>query len=793
MLGFTHYITRNKTMLLAIALLMGVVNYSNAQEASEHIHAADAVMEQSFTKDVKTNSASYVISTHNKSLEFVLETNSRLLGDSFALSDNVSIYRGKLSGAKNSWARFTRVDGIMEGAFFDGNELFLVKGYAKLASILDRNALNYQESVRAESDENTSLVINVKDIDNTGTCGLHDDQINSDMFKAQESKNSFNYDVYVDDLRVMLDSQLGKEIQISLFADTEFSSSSNNAVAEMISLLNVADGIFSEQIGVQFKLTDAKALNSNGTLTSSNPESLVIAFRQSGLENPGVSHLFTNKNLNGSTVGIAYVGSLCRQSSVGLTQRLGSKTSLIFTHELGHNFGAPHDNQSGSACRSTPSGFVMNPNINSGGNEFSACSKEQMEPVIDYAMNGYQACVADVSILTPNITSVANLDASIGSAYLYDSDGVVEADGTGPFTYSLDIAPAGMTISQAGKISWLPTISNVGSNTVQIRVSNAVGSDIQTFELPIESQATDTFINFEDRKSTSYDDQDKTQSFSVGDTPQELELTGNTWRSIPFDYKVTENTVIQFDFTSNAEGEIHGISFDNNNKLSPETTFQVYGTQPWGIEDYSYSRSGSAQTFTIPVGEHFTGNFDRLVFIMDNDESPINANSVFSKVIVFEDDGSRAPKAPVISIDALEVTSHMPGYQDFSNNVEFIEQGNGIRLEGNSWKKVVLDSTKITPTTVLTFDFKSDNISEIHGLGFFTGDVISEERTIQISGTQDYGIRDFTYTTKGEWQSFSIPIGEYFTTNKVELVFILDNDENLQSDSSFSNITFSTE
>ncbi|MEZ6070513.1 MAG: hypothetical protein R3C10_09630 [Pirellulales bacterium] len=54
---------------------------------------------------------------------------------------------------------------------------------------------------------------------------------------------------------------------------------------------------------------------------------------------------------------------------------------------------------------------------------------------------------------------------------------------------------------------------------------------------------------------------------------------GNGWKSVDFDYNVTGNTVLEFDFRSDQLGEVHGIGFDNDNSLSPDSTFKVYGTQ----------------------------------------------------------------------------------------------------------------------------------------------------------------------------------------------------------------------
>src|SRR5690606_32814230 len=48
----------------------------------------------------------------------------------------------------------------------------------------------------------------------------------------------------------------------------------------------------------------------------------------------------------------------------------------------GHNFGAPHDNQGGAACVTTPGTFLMNPFTN-GSQQFSQCNLDQIASVIN--------------------------------------------------------------------------------------------------------------------------------------------------------------------------------------------------------------------------------------------------------------------------------------------------------------------------------------------------------------------------------------------------------------------------
>jgi VCBS repeat-containing protein len=70
----------------------------------------------------------------------------------------------------------------------------------------------------------------------------------------------------------------------------------------------------------------------------------------------------------------------------------------------------------------------------------------------------------------PVITSTPPLTARQDQAYAYQ---VAATDANGdPLTYSLDVAPAGMSIAATGLIAWTPTAAQVGSNAVKVRVTD---------------------------------------------------------------------------------------------------------------------------------------------------------------------------------------------------------------------------------------------------------------------------------------------------------------------------------
>lgn len=786
-----------------LALLLPLILFSFLVLAGEHHHDTHTSIHRAVVVEptraamqaLKGSDFSYSIQVNGRKLNFELTENKQLMSlmNTNGGSGEHFLLEGKIKGIDESWVRFSRQNNQVTGAFYDGDSLYFLENLAEIESRLTSHSLEGYSAILGKK-ENLSVLVDIRDMDSSGTCALHNSQLTA----------SQTYSSFVQDLKTAT-SSAGKEIKISLVADTEFVGSTSRATAtlEMLEYLNIADGIFSNQLGVSISVEDITELSDNGDFIETDPQALLFKFRDEGTPNPGLRHLFTGKNLDGSTVGIAYVGALCNKFAVGLTQRVGSLTSIVFAHELGHNFGAPHDNQSGTACASTPSGFVMNPNAGGGGNEFSACSIEQMTPVIDANTNGFNACIIEVANTAPSITSNPNTTVIAGNSYRYDSDNTLDVTGTAPYTYTLDIAPDEMTIDSNGTLVWVPNTDDVGEHPVQITVSNAVGQDTQFFEIEVETPVSDgAFINFEQSTISSHDPgQDNQGGATIGATPYELVLEGNTWKSIAFDYEITADTILEFEFSSDIEAEIQGIGFDSRPWANPQRTFSIYGFQRWGIRDVRYDGSGNKQRISIRVGDYYQGPIGRLFFVHDNDRLVAGANSTYSNIRVYEE-GAEAPSDPepeepspspepspeAINLGQLSINP-LRADQNGEGTVTIVENGLGIEIVGNKWEAVSIPNKEIKPTSILEFEYKSTAQGEIHGIGIFPNDGIFSNRAFQLGGRQSWGIRDFTYIGNGDYQTFRIPVGEYFTHPSVSLVFIMDHDvRNPNGNVTFKNI-----
>lgn len=766
--------------------------YSQANNINSHTHSVinNLQVTDSFELDVNQPNASATLDLYlgNRLLSFELTENVDLYqGDSFD-SDLVVAYEGTLSGAEGTWARFVSFNNKIMGAFYDGESLFIVDKFNRVRSSIAPSAMSKLPStiVNNRISNDTLAVFALKDVDHDGTCGS----------EAHSFTSETGYQALVTELETSMAGTATKEINIALVADTEFvlentnSSGDSEAAAVMLNNLNVASGIFETQFAIQITATIVIELDSNvlpdGTsLETSDSEVLVRALRDTNsIPNPGLRHLFTGKDLDGSTVGIAFVGSLCRSSSAGVTQSLNGVTAIILTHELGHNFGARHDSNT-TACLAPNGGrYIMFPSVSSNiVAEFSPCSEPNIESSIN---NSFNSCIVEIASNPPEIVSTPNTEAEVGVAYAYDSDSTVQVDNLGDAIFSLDIAPDGMTIDATGLVSWIPSVQDIGIIPVQIRVENADGQDTQFYEVQVSSD----FINIEELGVDSYGrNQDVSGGASIN-SAFEITLTGNTWKSIPFEYTVTSSTVLEFEFSSDVEAEIHGIGFDNDNEISQETFFNVYGTQAWGLSAYRYTQVGERQFFRIPVGQFYNGSFDRLVLTTDNDKNIANANSTFSNIRVFEDDVVVTPSTS-IDFSTQIITSFLPGNQDMTGTVEISGDGAELALSGNKWQRIILENTNISPNTVLEFEFSSNALGEIHGIGFMPGDSLQEARAFQLFGSQNWGIQDFTYTQFGEFQRFVIPVGTYFTQpTDINLIFIMDDDRPIPTgESSFRNVT----
>jgi len=199
--------------------------------------------------------------------------------------------------------------------------------------------------------------------------------------------------------------------ELGLDADFEFyqdhNSNVNHTSDRMELVINTMNTQYEDEVGITHAVSAAIVRTTSGSpYTQTDPSGLLNQFRnhwnnaQSGLRRD-VAELFTGKNLDGSVIGIAYLGVICTNSGYNVVQSdccgsLACGTDLS-AHELGHNWNAGH-----CGCNS----FTMNSSLTCA-NRFHDTSTE---PAIISHRNS-RNCLDDGTVLYEDDFESGNFSA----------------------------------------------------------------------------------------------------------------------------------------------------------------------------------------------------------------------------------------------------------------------------------------------------------------------------------------------------------------------------------------------
>ena len=152
-------------------------------------------------------------------------------------------------------------------------------------------------------------------------------------------------------------------------------------------------------------------------------------------------------------------------------------------------------------------------------------------------------------------------------------------------------------------------------------------------------EETNPPLNFSSFSVNSYSQgQDKAGSATVYDGGLTLQLTGNVWKRINYDYTITVDTVLELEFSSIKAAELSAIGFDTDLHHDQHRAFQLAGTDSWGLQDFRVPNTNDSEMvrIVIPIGQFYTGDVRYLFFINDEDVSNPNSVSTFANVRVYE-------------------------------------------------------------------------------------------------------------------------------------------------------------
>jgi hypothetical protein len=256
-------------------------------------------------------------------------------------SPAVTTYAGRVLNRSGAQARFTINGNEVVGLILDGDERFFVeplRNYTLSGGPTDY--VFYREAdLRPEAFPGTC------DVTAAHKVGRAIDGVSA---KVEDVALPANY-----------------VVQLATETDNEYVTALGTAQAansEILSIVNQISGVYSAEVGISFQVVLQNTYGGSDPYTNdTNSSGILNEFRNrwnsamTGVARD-VAHMWTGKDMAGSTVGIAWVGVVCNAPSYsyGVSQRYtGTPQKYVLTaHEIGHNFDADHsDGQSG--CSNT--------------------------------------------------------------------------------------------------------------------------------------------------------------------------------------------------------------------------------------------------------------------------------------------------------------------------------------------------------------------------------------------------------------------------------------------------------
>lgn len=355
--------------------------------------------------------------------DVILEENNKLIPQ--ADRDSTAVhYQGRLADYEDSWVRLSSIGGQWQGVVSFAGTTYLVGADSAISS---ENVLPGSKQ-QAEFSQNPTIKARQLASFPAQTCG-HKDHLHSSNLEKQSATLSptahsatvlpeqVAFGTLCDSSNIINGVCLLAELEMAF--DQEFQQSFSDPQGQALALINIVEGFYRNDFNIAFDtltlemltndILSPAVINSDGELvTTASPDILedLSAKRLSGQlnflqNNRSLFHFVTGREIEGTTAGIAFTGTLCDDFAIGVSELLFNipLTAVVVAHELGHNFGSGHDGEgAGASCPS--SGFIMAPSISSGFDEFSNCSINQIQSHIS-SINIPQLCFnfpADLSI-----------------------------------------------------------------------------------------------------------------------------------------------------------------------------------------------------------------------------------------------------------------------------------------------------------------------------------------------------------------------------------------------------------
>jgi hypothetical protein len=309
---------------------------------------------------------------------------------------DLAVYQGQIENVADSWARLViqgdTVTGIIDAddERMHINQIDLAQGVRQIKSGFN---LPLGQPLAAPLSPGDELVDDENEIGD-----IVEIDIGSGFFNKPEKVTK------VASIAIVVDSAYDEAI-------------GGRGLAQAISTINAVDGIYREEFGLALKVETALMVTDAETLAMGDIslEDNLTRFRDYRLLADQISndlalvHLFTGVFTADPSVGLAYIDTVCRTNGYDVSLSLPFRYPILLTaHEIGHNLGALHDDET-TQCNNVSDGLMFSHINENSTRMFSACSVDAISKRLEESTCHADAIDMDVTLARQDDTGIIAL------------------------------------------------------------------------------------------------------------------------------------------------------------------------------------------------------------------------------------------------------------------------------------------------------------------------------------------------------------------------------------------------